>query len=35
MLRPSAAVQVYLYAGTVDMRKSINGLSALVERKRP
>jgi transposase len=33
MLRPSAAVQVYLYAGTVDMRKSINGLSALVEQE--
>lgn len=33
MLRPNASVQVYLYAGTVDMRKSINGLSALVEQE--
>ena len=31
MLRPSAAVQVYLYPDPVDMRKSIDGLSALVE----
>ncbi|AHK15537.1 transposase [Thalassolituus oleivorans R6-15] len=33
MLRPSASVQVYLYAGAVDMRKSINGLSALIEQE--
>lgn len=32
MLRPDAVVQVYLYAEPVDMRKSIDGLSALVEQ---
>ncbi len=31
MLRPGNDVQVYLYAEPVDMRKSIDGLSALVE----
>ena len=31
MMRPSAEVEVYLYRGIVDMRKSINGLSAIVE----
>ncbi len=31
MLRPEATAQVYLYTGTVDMRKSIDGLAALVE----
>ncbi len=31
MLRPSESVQVYLYTDPVDMRKSIDGLSALVE----
>ncbi len=31
MLRPSTTVQVYLYPDPVDMRKSIDGLSALVE----
>ena len=29
-MRPSAEVEVYLYRGIVDMRKSINGLSAIV-----
>jgi len=33
MLRPSTDAQVYLYAGVVDMRKSIDGLAALVERE--
>ncbi len=33
MLRPKGTAQVYLYAGVVDMRKSINGLSALVEQE--
>jgi transposase len=33
MLRPSSEAQVYLYAGIVDMRKSIDGLSALVEQE--
>lgn len=32
MLRPNNDVSVYLYRGVVDMRKSINGLSALVEQ---
>jgi transposase len=31
MLRPDPNIQVYLYADPVDMRKSIDGLSALVE----
>lgn len=31
MLRPCAEVQVYIYRDPVDMRKSINGLSFLVE----
>jgi transposase len=31
MIRPSKATQAYLYSGNVDMRKSIDGLSALVE----
>ena len=31
VLRPGADVQVYLYADPVDMRKSIDGLSALIE----
>jgi len=31
MLRPDNTVQVYLYVEPVDMRKSIDGLSALVE----
>jgi transposase len=31
MLRPAASVDVYLYMAPVDMRKSINGLAALVE----
>jgi len=31
MLRPKTQIQVYLYAGVVDMRKSIDGLAALVE----
>jgi transposase len=33
MLRPDNGVQVYLYAEPVDMRKSINGLSVLVEQE--
>ena len=33
MLRPGLDIQVYLYAEPVDMRKSIDGLSALVERE--
>ena len=31
MIRPSKITQAYLYTGTVDMRKSIDGLAALVE----
>lgn len=33
MLRPSASVQAYLYAEPIDMRKSIDGLAALVEQE--
>lgn len=33
MLRPEPGVTVYLYAEPVDMRKSIDGLSALVEQE--
>ena len=33
MLRPDHTAQVYLYSGKVDMRKSINGLSAIVEQE--
>ena len=33
MLRPDRTAQVYLYAGKVDMRKSINGLAAIVEQE--
>jgi len=33
MLRPKTQIQVYLYAGGVDMRKSIDGLAALVEQE--
>ena len=32
MLRPGEYVDVYLYADPVDMRKSINGLSIIVEQ---
>jgi len=32
MLRPGDDVDVYLYADPVDMRKSINGLSIIVEQ---
>jgi len=32
MLRPGEDVDVYLYADPVDMRKSINGLSIIVEQ---
>jgi transposase len=32
MLRPGENVDVYLYAYPVDMRKSINGLSIIVEQ---
>lgn len=31
MLRPTSHVEVYLYLAPLDIRKSINGLSALVE----
>lgn len=31
MLRPSQDVQVFIYRDPVDMRKSINGLAAIVE----
>lgn len=33
MLRPDTTVQAYLYAEPIDMRKSIDGLAALVERE--
>lgn len=33
MIRPGPDIQVYLYAEPVDMRKSIDGLSALVEQE--
>ena len=33
MLRPNESVEVYLYMAPVDMRKSINGLAALVENE--
>jgi len=33
MLRPKHNTQVYLYSGIVDMRKSIDGLTALVEQE--
>ena len=33
MIRPSPDTPVYLYAEFVDMRKSINGLAALVEQE--
>ena len=33
MMRPSEEIEVYLYRGIVDMRKSINGLSAIVEEE--
>jgi transposase len=33
MLRPKPDAQVYLYLGIVDMRKSIDGLAALVEQE--
>ena len=33
MLRPANTTQVYLYAEPVDMRKSIDGLSLLVEQE--
>lgn len=32
MLRPSGELTVYLYTGVADMRKSIDGLSLLVEQ---
>ena len=31
MIRPSTEIAVYLYTGHVDMRKSIDGLAALVQ----
>lgn len=31
MIRPNKATNAYLYSGVVDMRKSIDGLAALVE----
>jgi len=33
MMRPGESVEVFLYRGIVDMRKSIDGLSALVEQE--
>ncbi len=33
MLRPKSSAQVYLYSGPVDMRKSIDGLAAIVEQE--
>jgi transposase len=33
MMRPSEKIEVFLYRGIVDMRKSINGLSAIVEEE--
>jgi transposase len=33
MLRPNNTAQVYLYSDPVDMRKSIDGLSLLVEQE--
>jgi len=33
MLRPKSDASVYLYTGIVDMRKSIDGLAALVEQE--
>lgn len=35
MIRPAPGTPVYLYASPVDMRKSINGLAALVEQEMP
>jgi transposase len=33
MMRPHEGLEVYLYRGVVDMRKSIDGLSAIVEQE--
>lgn len=33
MMRPSDDVEVFLYRGVTDMRKSINGLSVIVEQE--
>ena len=33
MMRPHDTVEVYLYRGIVDMRKSIDGLGAIVEQE--
>jgi transposase len=33
MLRPTSNIEVYLYMAPVDMRRSINGLAALVENE--
>jgi transposase len=33
MMRPGEEVEVYLYREIVDMRKAINGLSAIVEQE--
>jgi transposase len=33
MMRPGESVEVYLYRGAVDMRKSIDGLAAIVEQE--
>jgi transposase len=33
MIRPSTEITVYLYTGRVDMRKSIDGLAALVQNE--
>jgi transposase len=33
MMRPGDAIEVFLYRGIVDMRKSIDGLAAIVEQE--
>ena len=33
MMRPDEEIEVYVYRQVVDMRKSINGLSAIVEQE--
>jgi len=33
MMRPGEEIEVYLYRGVVDMRKSIDGLSAIIEQE--
>ena len=33
MIRPASEISVYLYSEFVDMRKSIDGLAALIEQE--